>query len=80
MLCHETQWMIGHALRARRQLSLKLTNSRWKYPLMRAVSIWSTLFIAAMTGSSVFAQNIQPSVAHLTTAFQANEDQNASEA
>src|SRR5271163_2736650 len=79
MLCRELQWMTGHALSGRPSLSTKLANSRRNYRLTRAVSIWGALFIAAITGFSVFAQDVQPTVAHPAATFQTNEDQKANE-
>lgn len=79
MLCHEPQFVIGHTLSGRRSLSLELPDSPGKYR-QRAVNIWSALFIAVMTCSSVFAQDVQPSLAHPVAAFQTNEDQKANQA
>ena len=80
MLCREPQWVTGYALSGRRLLSPKLTNQRTNYRLTRAVSIWSTLVIAAITGSSVFAQDVHLSVVHAAATFQITEEHEANQA
>jgi porin len=47
---------------------------------VRAVSIWSVLFIAAIMCSSLLAQDVEPSVARAAATFQTNDEQTASEA
>jgi carbohydrate-selective porin OprB len=74
MLCRELQPATGRVSRELRSLGPRL---RTKYRLTGAVSIWAAFLIAAV--SSVFAQDVQPSVGHPLTTFQTNEDPKANQ-